>query len=335
MNIRRRPIKRRRKFKQAFKNHLSKRRAGRPPSLDGGTLQGRRDTLVSVLESQWGEIGWELQTAKSLENVRAALKPLVSPSMSYPLEILLRESEQPADAKALRCTRSEISEAASTARSAYVRAQEGRELLDEADRALNVVAEGKRRAISAERAARAMRFAEAEQQYTDLNRRLSVLYEKLKDQEAFFSRHELLFCLQSRRCSIKPLNLANAMAGLPLMGCRQSLKRCSRWKCRIANNLRYQIFKTIWRILKNSNKENSEVLVSSIADSLRTMPHISPVVRNELKQNWYYLRRAINAAFARKPHPGALPYVVTAEYFRKQQSGTAVDRLHATKEQLI
>jgi hypothetical protein len=36
-------------------------------------LLNRSDNLVSFIEGNWGLIGWELQTAKTIEDVRNAL----------------------------------------------------------------------------------------------------------------------------------------------------------------------------------------------------------------------------------------------------------------------
>jgi len=72
-------------------------------------------------------------------------------------------------------------------------------------------------------------------QYRTLDRIRGQLEVQIRDLEPSFARHELFRFLKSKRYEITPESLANATAGLPYMGWRQSMRRCKERKSLIAN----------------------------------------------------------------------------------------------------
>ena len=67
--------------------------------------------------------------------------------------------------------------------------------------------------------------------------------------EAEFAKAELLKFSKSGRHRLNPLRIANALAGMPLIGCRRSGMRCAQWECPNAGGQAYQIFRAICRVV--------------------------------------------------------------------------------------
>ena len=51
---------------------------GRPQQISDGRLSGRRNSLFEALGRHWGELGWELKTARAPREVGVVLSPLAS-----------------------------------------------------------------------------------------------------------------------------------------------------------------------------------------------------------------------------------------------------------------
>ena len=61
-----------------------------------------------------------------------------------------------------------------------------------------------------------------------MNNESESLRAKLKNLEACYAEIEVFKLIQSRNYRLTPQTFANAMAGLPYIGWRQSLKRCAK-----------------------------------------------------------------------------------------------------------
>jgi hypothetical protein len=309
-------------------------RAGRPKGIDDGYLRDTRDHLVWLLESTWGEVGWTLQTIKTAADVRRALQSWEQQHSKYVVEALQRPSESAATAKTLNSVRRRLADLNRSARGAYEFQQQRQESLARAERALaQQVSQDEKELIAAEREKRLQAFRSAEAEYLAVNNQRDSLEQQLRDGEAHFARTELVRFRKSRRYTLNPLNTANALAGLPFIGWRQSAKRCRKWECAMANGLTYGMFNIIRRIVNSCPSRN--VLVRHAEQWLRSKRSSDPHAISQLRQNWYYLRRAIESVLKSKPHPRPLPYLISAEYLRKTTVRTAADLLFEEEERIV
>ena len=110
-----------------------------------------------------------------------------------------------------------------------------------------------------ENAIRARALAEAEQRRLQLEQKQRTLEARIAEEEAGFAQQELMRFILEGRYELTPLNLANAMAGLPYMAWRQSFKRCMAWECSFANSVMYREFKIISACLRSDLKAQSLV----------------------------------------------------------------------------
>lgn len=309
-------------------------RAGRKPGIDDEYLQGTRDSLVWLLEFTWGEVGWNVQTIKTSADVRRAVQSWEQHRDKYVVEALLRPSDHPATAKTLNAMRRRRARLNESARAAYEFQLQRKESLDRAERALAQSAtQDEKELITAEREKRLLAFRSAETEYLAVNNRRDKLEQQIRDGEAHFARTEFARFCKSRRYTLNPLNTANALAGLPFIGWRQSAKRCKKWESANANGFTYQMFKIIGRIVNSCPSRTG--LVTHAGQWLRSKRSSNPHVISQLRQNWYYLRRAIEAVLRSNPQPKALPYLISAEYLRKTSRRTAADLLFEEEERIM
>jgi hypothetical protein len=165
--------------------------------------------------------------------------------------------------------------------------------------------------------------------------KLDDMEQKLANQQAYFAQTQLLK-FKRRGYAHNPLVLANAMAGLPSIGCRRSSTLCSKWKSHLWPSLRYQIFELIERTWKRRDRGSTAAIVNQVRSSILQLPrtiransatklggakksteHDNPV-RFFFCKEWRYLRLAIEQVGKRRIHPRTVPYIITARFFAKR-----------------
>ncbi len=157
---------------------------------------------------------------------------------------------------------------------------------------------------------------------------LDALRDDLKLQEADFAQSELLKFILSERHRLTPLNFANAMAGLPFIGWRQSDKRCSGHKLtpKSSHGIVYQRFLIVAGVVAQPASSTDEVVQKMRAHLLDKATH-KDFAYEELRDYWYYLKCAIESLYVKNPHSGAMPYLIFAEYQRRAATRSALDLL--------
>lgn len=305
---------------------------GRRPSVDDFPLINRRDSFLGLIDGNWGRIGWELETAKTIVDTRNALRPLESESRSL-ICLFTRDSATESTVAELRLRAKQTRNFQTVVRETSSHEERCRVSFDKANAAFQD-------AKSANQGAEFQKVVELRQRKCDaarlqtesLARRDRLLGEHLKDEQAFVAQTELLGYLNGQRYSFSPLRLANAMAGLPEMGWRQSAERCAALGRKPEDGQIYWLYKLICQAQSESS------LVGTLAERLkRNLQDYKNQADYRLglaKANWYHLRRAIEAASESNSHPRALPYRVLAQYQRHRQFLTRVDRFFEEEEAL-
>ncbi|HXY50179.1 MAG TPA: hypothetical protein VEI01_12065 [Terriglobales bacterium] len=181
---------------------------------------------------------------------------------------------------------------------------------------------------------RARALAEAEHRHQELEQQQRTLAGRIAEEEAGFAQEELLRFILEARYELTPLNLANAMAGLPYMAWRQSFKRCLPWACPIANSVVYREFKIISACLRSDVKAQSLVERIRLYLQRKKLDKETKDAVVELKQQWYYLKKAIER-IEKETHPDdAVPFRIMTEYQQLHQSHTPVDAILAEDARL-
>jgi hypothetical protein len=310
--------------------------AGRHKRIKDLELQSIRDSLVTLLGDTWSEVGWNLQRIETREDVPGAFSPWKQEERPHALfRILLRQPQSPeilwpSDCRAfgvkLDAIYREIGTLADMMRQFSEFQQHSRNSLDQADRALRAAtAVDQQRSIVEERANRKRTLELAKDTYLWLNRYYQELNQTLNDGYAHFAHAEIIRFRNSHRNRLNPWRIANAMAGLPFLGYRQSIKRCSRFKREKAAGLRYEIFRTIRRILKSGPL--SIGLTGHVESWLRNRKPSNSLAISELQKKWYYLEPSVQAVSGTGIEPETQAYEITREYFRRIATRSAADEL--------
>jgi hypothetical protein len=315
------------------------------PVLESETLAARRDSLVGLFSSWWAEIGWQLTRATTREELRQAFEPLPQ-NLTNQVAPFVRPTSVIASGKDIRAARKahikpveRLHELQSIREACSKACQEAEWALHQAK--LDQI-ELVRRAISKRRAD--YERAESELQLAnDLEKRCE---EHIFDCQAGFAQEELLKFIKKRfiegSYARNPLNLANAMAGLPyhydepFLGVWYSYARCSKLESDQWPNLHFQVFEELERIWKRYQGSSSSTLPTEFfRQQIRALPNttkkMTNLVRSHLVETWVDLQLAIEKSVASPPDdPNRMPFVIGTSFAKtKAEPKSFVDKIIA------
>ena len=124
-------------FRDDLNNSAKPAKRGRRYSLDEDNLVNRRDSLLGLVEADWGLFAWELKNAKSVSDVRNALKN-VEPGIQHHIQIFMRDTQAKATRQELHKQKQRLNELETNPKMALFE-RECRERLDKARAALQHV----------------------------------------------------------------------------------------------------------------------------------------------------------------------------------------------------
>lgn len=113
-------------------------------------LMDRRDRLAHWLESHWGQIGWELKCARTLEDIEKAFQPVATKDPEYFIVPFLRPFTEATTAAVIRTTRKELGKAVSQQREADERRNAQADSVRQAEGAVFELGEQNREQLQAE-----------------------------------------------------------------------------------------------------------------------------------------------------------------------------------------
>jgi hypothetical protein len=312
-------------------SRASRRRGMRSPFTDE-QLRNRRDQLVQTFGASWGRVGRELLRLKRAEDIAQVFEPLQQGYISEIISVYCRPSSQPSSAKRLRKLRSELREMTEPwldSERAKVQALDQLQMVDVA------IASGNRLPLKRARKARRKEAGRAMGRYRTLDASRKQLEVQIRALEPSFARQELFRFVKSKRYEINAESLANAAAGLPYMGWRQSMRRCKKSKSLNANGGGIQIFKAIRYLVGIAVDKAEKSLVAHFRRHIPSLPSRYEFPKSEFADKWLYLERAIRQACRSKPHPKFLYFEITERYFAQMRSFSPQDKALALHNRLI
>ena len=304
---------------------------GRPPLLSDDLLLVQRDFFLSILEDRWTEFAWKLGHARNIKALVSAFS-LMADSRNPLLEPFSRNVPKRADFDGLRTTKCKLEtiraqgyEARKKLETELRRVEEVRTALKEARKALNASKRGRERqkaladlkTVRTESERRECLYEKTRKSIADSEATEKVLRGDLTDQEALFAQTELLRFVTSRQYALTPRNLAMAMAGLPCIGYRQSLRRCKSLPHDHVERVNYQVFRGIMLVLKKRNPRSAQQAEQVFQRSIPELSKELAPARGLLAENWSDLRAAIHDAWRLGVHPGTRAFIITARFLKR------------------
>ena len=316
-----------------FQEHPKQR--GRPTPISDAQLHNRRDQFVQILEGSWGEIGWQLPRCKKADDLALILRPLAESRswIAEVVEIFCRSSSE-AFSPILRRVRSELRKLVEPLGASEESLRLMKDKLHKLDATLTQAHGRSRRIVKRARKQARKKISKIfveHQKRGDSEKRLKA---RLKSLEGSFARLELFRFIKSKRYELVPLHFANAAAGLPQMGWRQSMRRNRHSPCSVVNGRSYQVFKAIRYLIESLNTKTEKNLVKSFRKSIRVLPSRYRLPQQEFAKNWFYLERAIHQSLRTKSLRRVLPFEITKRYFQQLQTQSYLDTVLAEQAQI-
>jgi hypothetical protein len=312
------------------------------PTIQDRFLVGSRNQWVSLLESYWADIGWELISIRnrrksSIQGVSKALEPLQgaphNPGIAAPF---FRESFEEAVPAEIRETRSRSDKLGALINSSEAKFQQQQRSCTEANGALAFAKTENLAEIQEEIVTRSAALLDLESKHKTLLAKRDSLYTKSQGQEAFIYRSELLDFLRSGRYAVSPRNIANAVAGLPVMKWRQSFYRCSGMPIDLEECREYCVYKIFATICHRQPVNLKGAPIAFFQTEIPRLPKKYGHARQFLLDNWYDLRAAIEECWETKRIRASIPFVLASIFILNvMQPKNPAERIIADRNKLI
>jgi hypothetical protein len=316
-----------------FTEPEKKPQLGRQEGIDEGRLINSRESLIGLLGSTWPDVGRLLPRVKTQADLLAVLEFWKSRQDVWVVKRLTQENSRPADANWLNEKRRKLRELNKAITPAWDHREECRRLLEAAQqtKALDL-SDGEKALVEDQIARYTKRFANAEEEYKEATKRQQDMEKLIAEGEAYFARTEFLRFLKSKRYTLNPLNIANALAGLPYIGWRQSAKRCKKCPSPGADGYKMGVFGTIRRIVLSCNRKSE--LVEHAERWLRAQSPKRSYAVAELREKWFVLRIAIKSALDAAVRTPDLPFVITKHYYERKLHPSKLDAIFVPEESI-
>ncbi len=318
----------------------AKPKKGRPTVADNFLLGGRNDWL-SFFEECWPGIGFGLLGIRKLgggtiEDLRKVFEPIQGGNRHDLAHVFLGGSPQEVDSKTLRANRIRASKLRYEIQGMHHLRLDLVRSCAEAESALAQAGEQGQEIIQAEAIQRKERLRELDAKLAQAETESKELDRRVENEEAYWYCSELLDFLGKGRCAIKPLRLANALAGLPDMGWRESDDRCSKMaRSSPFAQFPYGVFRVISRLWRRRPKGMQEAPTEFFRAQILRLPKKGTGIRDVFCQGWRDLRLAIEECWTARHGGEFMPYAITAAFLRNHlRQKTAAERMLDEHEML-
>lgn len=289
--------------------------------------------MQSKLEEHWGEVAWACMHSRTPEDIRKAFtifRPWNTTSGRL-LECLTRASFEKVTATAVAVSRQKYWQARQIAQECGERYNQTTKKVEQLERAKNELLNPPRsNPPSAREATKNLLYVndeitkhlvEAERLKSELDQARTEedsLYEELQIRESAFARNEVLNFLRSKRYALTPKKFALAIAGLPYMGWRQSMKRTTKlaegsedWPTRPA----YEYFLAFQYMLKGRRPHTWEGVAKLLNKEIPRLPRIHHKAKADLIENGPWLREALMTLKREPIVTRKLPFVLSTAFW--------------------
>ena len=310
-------------------------------TVEDNFLLGSRNNWLRMFEENWADIGFALTSIRqnergTIEDIRNAFKPLTAADTARFSGVFVQGLPEQVTGPELRRNRIAISELHEAIRVMHSHREVLLNSCAQADEALKQAVETERGIIQQQVRERKEQLLRCENRLSKMEGELHELDRKVRDQEAYFYCSELLdFLCGKRRNAIKPLSLANALAGLPDMGWRASDARCSKMPRDLSTGFPYRVFELVRQVCRRDLKDSKDAPVALFRTQILGLPKRDGF-RDALGRKWRDLRLAIEDSWKEQHRTEYMPYAITSAFMRNTlRSKSSAEQVLDTSEALF
>ena len=318
-------------------------RKGGRPTIPDNFLLGSRNQWRAFFEQCWPDIGWPLlqirkRRSSAIKDVRRVFESVAGKPKCDHANAFLRGEPRRITVQALRKQTIASNKLRYEVQDMQNKRPELPRLCLEAANALSQASEAENAAIQAELVRRIHAVKQYEGSFDVKERECIALEKQVRDGEVYLYCSELLNFLRSegkRKRAVTPLNLANALAGLPYMRWRQSDTRCSKMLADAFAQHPYAVFQLIERLLRRIGAKHGRSLLSAFLAELLKLPKKEIYPRDSICEQWRDFRLAIEEVSDSKHQSGCIPYVITSAFLRNvSRQKTSLDNVLDAQEKV-
>jgi len=312
------------------------------PTLPDNFLLGSRNNWLFAVEEKWDEIGYSLLEIRqtgvgTIDDVRRVfdlLKGSDTHAFSKPFP---QQTTQQVTGKQIRANRLFNSTVHRNIEEKRSRVAGLRRAFAEVERALEEPGHQDDEILRTEARQIEGRLLPLEDDLKRAERELPQFDQQKRDQDAFWFCSQLLdFLKGKRRNAVTPLNLANALAGLPQMGWRESDVRCSKFRrSSPCVSLSYLVVQLVSRMLRRRPKVSQDPPIEFFRAQILKLPKKDVGIREVLRRAWRDFRLAIEECWKESKSEEFMPFAITSTFLRNHtRSKTLAERILAEREML-
>jgi hypothetical protein len=310
-----------------------KRPRGRPPGITDEALCSKRNRLLVAIERSWFRLRPGFSRLRTPDDVPALLRPLRDEDEEIAAIFVRRIGQQIVKTGAGKsldrisaATRKRISELKRTIPNTADANAKRRERLDRMAQVL-------RMQMAEEQRVRALREQATMKEAFERDKiQLHKMRQEQAARETVLARIEVVQFVRSERYRLNPVRVANALAGLPSIGWRQSAKRCRKFPTPNGPST-LGMYKAMCRAIAACSQKAD--LLKHVEEWVRATPPSKCAEVRFLREKWYYLKRAIQSITAKGLEPGEdRAQAIIEEFLGRLSDRSPVDRLFENEEQI-
>jgi hypothetical protein len=296
-----------------------KRKRGRRTTNDNYLL-GARNGWLAFFEKTWHQIGWHLlqirqQETGTHDDIRRIFEAVRGGPGFHWADFFLRGVPQAAKGTERRANNKRAVALQYEIQKMRSQEQKLESTCAYAESAVKLAGASERGIIELDANQKKERLRKLRNKLRIAENESKELEQKVREEETHFYCSELLGFLLTGKYAVKPLPLANSLAGLPLMGWRQSLARCSKEPPTFSQvQYPYGIVRAILKIWRRRAKNPDLALTDLFRAEIPKLRKPNGEARTYLSEGWRDLRMAVELC-SREKHPNNfMPYAITRAF---------------------
>lgn len=311
------------------------------PTIPDNFLLGSRNSWLRMFEDNWAEIGFQLleirRTGRGTNaDVREAFDSLKGTDAGLFSKVFLQGTPERATAKEIRANRSSNSTLHRKVEGLRSRKRDLMRDRAEVEDALEKPGHQYEEILRTEEGQIIGSLQQADEDLKREEDKLKQSDQQNQNQEAYWYCSQLLNFLNGKRQNaVEPLNLANALAGLPHMGWRESETRCSEFDRSPCVSLSYLVVELVSRMLRNAPKDSTTPPIEFFRSQILALPKKDNSIRAVLCRAWRDFRLAVEQCWNDSKNEMFMPYAITSAFLRNHaRTKILAEQILAEREML-